>query len=70
MAAQKELDVSRVNLEDCRIWASLKEQRFLVRKEDVCKTVFNLALKESNKEKTENMSSINMATQVPTMHGM
>ena len=28
MAGQKELDASRTDLEFCRIWASLKEQRY------------------------------------------
>lgn len=37
---QKELDTS--DLEYCRIWASLKERRFLVRKEDVRKTIIKL----------------------------
>ena len=32
MAAQKELDASRRNLEFCRIWASLKEQRYKIGK--------------------------------------
>ena len=45
MVAQKELDASRANLEYCRIWASLKEQRFHVRKEDVCKTMLELSSK-------------------------
>ena len=39
---QKELDTSGTNLEYCRIWASSKEQRFLVRKEDVRKTIIKL----------------------------
>ena len=39
---QKELDTSGTNLEYCRIWASLKEQRFHVRKEDVRKTIIKL----------------------------
>ena len=41
-AVQKELDASGANLGYRRIWASLKRQKILVRKEDVRKTILEL----------------------------